>query len=314
LVGIDVPDRDGRFANVTLHLDDRNAYLEKRHPVFGSTIGRYANRVDTGGFTIDGTRFDLATVNPKTRVHIHGGRTGFQWQNWRAEPLPGSDSAGVRLSLVSPDGHEGYPGTLRVELLVRLDNRDQLSFDYSATTDKPTHVNLTNHAYWNLGGAGSGPVLDHRLTIRAASRLEFDDRKVPTGTMVPVADSPFDFRRPRAIGSRIGGLDGGYDHCYVLATPEHPGQPRLAARVEDPASGRVMEVLTTTPGLQLYTANHLSDKLGAGGRSYGPHHALCLECQHFPDSPNHAAFPTTLLRPGQTYRQLTIHRFATVGR
>ncbi len=251
----------------------------------------------------------LFSVNPETGVQIHGGKTGFQKQNWTAEAVRGDGFSGVRLSLTSPDGHEGFPGTVKAVVTYQFNNRDDLSIDYSATTDKPTHVSLTNHAYWNLGGAGSGPVLDHLLLIKAQSILEFDKRLIPTGALLPVKDGPFDFRTSQAVGARIDQVAVGYDHCFVL-DPADDGGLRLVARVEHPASGRVMEVLTTTPGLQLYTANHLGDSLGAGGKTYGKHHALCLECQHFPDSPNHPDFPSTLLRPGQTYRQRTVHRFS----
>ena len=307
LIGVDAPDRDGKFANVTLHLDGREAYLTGKHPVLGSTIGRYANRIDTGGFTIDGKRHDLETFNPKTRVHIHGGKTGFAKQNWNAVPIEGEDSVGVRLKLVSPDGHEGYPGTVKVQLDYHFNNENELSLHYSATTDKPTHVSLTNHAYWNLGGAGSGDVLKHKLLLNAGAILKFDERRIPTGDFLVVDNTPFDFRKAQAIGARIGDVEGGYDHCFVLEPRSK--ELRLAARIEDPASGRTMEVLTTAPGLQIYTANHMSAKFGAGGQSYGKHHAICLECQHFPDTPNHPNFPTTLLRPGETYRQKTVHRF-----
>jgi aldose 1-epimerase len=309
LIGVDVPGRDGKFENVTLYLDDREAYLTGKHPVLGSTIGRYANRIDTGGFTIDGKRHDLDTFNPKTKVHIHGGKTGFAKQNWKASPVEGEDSVGVTLSLVSPDGHEGYPGTVKVQLSYHLNNENELSLVYSATTDKPTHVSLTNHAYWNLGGAGSGTILHHQLLVNANAILTFDKRQIPTGEFTMVDNTPFDFRKARSIGEGIDNVPPGYDHCFVIEPQERT--QRLAARVEDPESGRVMEVRTDAPGVQIYTANHISDRFGAGGKSYGKHHAICLECQHFPDTPNHANFPTTLLRPGATYRQTTIHRFGT---
>ena len=242
------------------------------------------------------------------KVHIHGGKTGFAKQNWSAEPIKGEGFTGVKLTLTSPDGHEGFPGTVKAEAIYHLTDNNELVMQYSATTDKPTHVSLTNHAYWNLGGAGSGTVLDHRLKINAASILAFDDRQIPTGDFAMVDNTPFDFRKSRSIGARIEQVPVGYDHCFVLEPQKQ--ELRLAARVEDPKSGRVMEVLTTAPGVQLYTANHMSDRFGAGGKSYGKHHALCLECQYFPDTPNHSNFPTTLLRPGETYRQRTVHRFS----
>tara|TARA_R110002096_G_scaffold200639_6_gene384672 strand:+ start:9994 stop:11094 length:1101 start_codon:yes stop_codon:yes gene_type:complete len=305
LTGMYTPDRDGTFANVTLYLEDPAAYLGS-HPLFGSVVGRFANRIDTGGFTIDGTRYDLETFNAKSKVHIHGGKTGFQKQFWDAEVVEN----GVRFQLTSADGHEGFPGNLVASVTYRLTDANELILHYEATTDRPTHVNLTNHAYWNLGGATSGPVLDHLLQINADAILAIDSRKIPTGDFLPIEGTPFDFRTPTTVGARIKEVDGGgYDHCYAfpdLVTEK----PRSVAKVEDPQSGRVMEVLTTTPGVQLYTANYLNPKLGADGKSYDRHHAICLECQHFPDSPNQANFPSSLLRPGEIYRQTTIHRFS----
>ncbi len=302
LIGVYVPDREGKVENVTLHLEKPTDYLG-RHPLFGSIVGRFANRIDGGGFSIDGKRFDLETVNAKTKVHIHGGKTGFQKQVWEA----GEIEDGVRFTLTSPDGHEGFPGTLTAVVTYRL-SADSLQMSYEATTDHPTHVNLTNHAYWNLGGAASGPVLKHRLQLEADAILAIDSRKIPTGEFQPVMDSPFDFRKSQSIVERIAEVDGGgYDHCYVLRADQSESL-RRAARVEDPESGRVMEVFTTAPGLQLYTANGM--KRQSGDLSYGSHDALCLECQHFPDSPNQPAFPSTLLRPGETYRQTTLHRFS----
>lgn len=305
LTGMHTPNRDGEIENITLYLEDPKAYMG-RHPLLGSVVGRFANRIDTGGFTIDGTRYELETFNPKTKVHIHGGKTGFQKQFWEAEVL----EDGVRFSLTSEHGHEGFPGKLEASVTYRLTNDDELVMHYEATTDRPTHVNLTNHAYWNLGGATSGSILDHLLQIKADSILAIDSRKIPTGELLPVEGSPFDFRLPSKVGARIDAVDGGgYDHCFAFDQNAN-SSPKSVAVVEDTTSGRVMEVLTTAPGLQLYTANYLNPNLGAEGKSYGPHHAICLECQHFPDTPNKPGFPSTLLRPGETYRQTTIHRFS----
>ncbi len=314
LIAVRTPDRHGTFDNITLHLGDFAGY-EKGHPLFGSVVGRFANRIDTGGFSIDGVRHDLETVNPKTGVHIHGGRTGLAWQHWEARPLPGSDAAGVELTHTSPDGHEGYPGTVQLSVTYRLTNGDALEIEYRGETDRPTHLNLTNHAYFNLGGAGSGPVLDHRLTLKADHVLAIDERKIPTGERLDVAGTPFDFRTPRAIGERIHEVEGGgYDHCYVLGEGTPPEAPAWFARLEDPVSGRVMDVHTSSPGVQLYTANHLKPVLRTpDGRPYGPHHGVCLETQFFPDSPNRPEFPSSLVRPGRPHHQKTVFRFSVSG-
>ncbi|MCL4201380.1 MAG: galactose mutarotase [Pirellulaceae bacterium] len=306
LTSVCVPDRAGRLDNVTLYLDTCDDYL-RGHPLFGSVVGRYANRIAGAGFTLDGVQYAL-TPNAGAN-HIHGGRDGFQRLLWKAEPVQREQSAGVLLTHTSPDGHEGYPGTLKVSVLYEVTKDNQLRMEYRAVTDKPTHVNLTNHAYWNLGGALSGEILDHTLTLNADAYLPADAQKIPTGEIRTVADTVMDFRRPQPIGSRIQQVEGkNYDHCYVLN--KQPDQRlSLAARVSDPKSGRVMEVFTTQPGVQFFTASFLSDRLGAGGRSYGPYHGFCLETQHYPDSPNRAHFPSTVLRPGATYHELTIHKF-----
>ena len=306
LTSVRVPDRQGNFDNVTLYLDSVEDYL-KGYPLFGSVVGRFANRIADGRFTIDGTRYDLAAG--RNGVHIHGGKLGFQKLVWDAEPVKKNDSAGVALSLVSLDGNEGYPGTLAVTVVYTLNDQNELVMDYTARSDKTTHVNLTNHAYWNLAGATSGDVLRQQLMLNADHYLPADQRKIPTGQLVAVQGTPMDFTTPQEIGSRIAEVPGGYDHCYVLNKPD--GQRMsLCARVVDPASGRVMEVHTTQPGVQLYTANGLNDRLSAGGVPYGPHHGFCLETQHYPDSPNKPQFPTTLLTPGETYHQTTVHKFS----
>ena len=311
LISVETPDRDGNLANITLHLPSFEEY-EKGHPLFGSIVGRFANRIDTGGFTIDGKRFDLETVNKKTGVHIHGGKNGLQRLLWNALPLQDEDSASVSFVHTSPDGHEGFPG--RVSLLVnyRLANDDSLTIQYTATTSAPTHLNLTNHMYWNLDGAGTGDVLDHSLVLKASEYLEFDDRKIPTGNFLPVENTPFDFREPQRIGSRITDIEGGgYDHCFVLNKQGSFEDLTLFARVESPASGRVMEVWTTEPGVQLYTPTHLPARLQTSdGQSYGPFHGFCLETQHFPDSPNKPQFPGTLLRPDELFESFTQFRFS----
>jgi len=306
LTSVRAPDRDGRFENVTLYLDSFGDYL-RGHPLFGSLVGRYANRIAGAKFTLDGVEYPITANAGKN--HIHGGRNGFHKLVWNARPLQEKESAGVELSHVSPDGHEGYPGKLAVKVIYRLTNDNELIMHYTAQTDKPTLVNLTNHAYWNLAGAGSGNVLDHVLMLNADRYLPADAAKIPLGKMRNVKGTPMDFNEPKTIGCRIEQVEGSnYDHCYVLN--KRPGKrTSLAARVVEPKSGRTMEVYTTQPGVQLYTAKGLNAKLKAGGIPYGPYHGFCLETQHFPDSPNQPAFPSTVLRPGEIYEQITVHRF-----
>ncbi len=306
ITSVYVPDRDGQSANVTLFLDTCDDYL-RGHPLFGSVVGRFANRLAGASFTLDGVEYRL-TPNAGAN-HIHGGKESFQKLLWQAESVQRQGAVGVRLTHSSPDGHEGYPGKLDVTVLYELTDENELRMEYTAQTDKPTHLNLTNHAYWNLAGAQSGEILDHVLTLNADAYLPVDDRKIPTGEIRSVAGTVMDFREPHRIGERIQDVEGqNYDHCYVLNKP--PGE-RLAqaARVVDPKSGRVMEVFTTQPGVQFFTAKILTDRWRAGGKPYGPYHGLCLETQHYPDSPNRPAFPSTVLRPGETYHEVTIHRF-----
>jgi aldose 1-epimerase len=307
LTSVCVPDREGRVENVTLYLDTADDYL-RGHPLFGSVVGRYANRIAGAAFVLDCVRYEL-TPNAGQN-HIHGGREGFQRLLWNAEPVRREGAAGVRLTHVSPDGHEGYPGTLNVTVLYELTDDNQLRMEYHAVTDKPTHVNLTNHAYWNLGGAHSGDILQHVLTLDADAYLPADQQKIPSGEIRQVEGTVMDFRQPRRIGERIEQVeDQNYDHCYVLNKPSNE-RLSFAARAVDPRSGRVMEVLTTQPGVQFFTAKFLSDRFRAGGQAYGPYQGFCLETQHYPDSPNRPNFPTTVLRPGETYHELTIHRFS----
>jgi aldose 1-epimerase len=307
IVSVKVPDRDGEYDNVTLYLDTLEDYL-RGHPLFGSAVGRYANRIAGATFTLDDVEYAITPNAGKN--HIHGGRASYQKLVWRAEPIRDEHWVGVRLTHTDPDGHEGYPGTVSARVTYRLTDDDELQMEYTARTDKPTHVNLTNHAYWNLAGAGSGNVLQHELLLNADRYLPADARKIPTGEMRDVEGTVMDFRTPQTIGSRIERVEGeNYDHCYVLN--KEPGKElSLAARVVDPSSGRVMEVHTTQPGVQLYTAKGLNSRFQGGGKPYGPYHGFCLETQHFPDAPNKPGFPSTVLRPGQTYRQLTVHKFS----
>lgn len=309
LTTVKTPDRAGKSDIVTLYLDTLEDYL-KGHPLFGSVVGRFANRIANAKFTIDNVEYQ---VTPNSRPHhIHGGnQEAFHRVIWKAEPIRAAGAVGVKFTHTSRDGEAGYPGTLQATVTYKLTDDNRLILDYTATTDKPTHVNLTNHAYWNLAGAGSGDVLSHQLTLNADYYLPSDAAKIPTGQILPVKGTAMDFTVPHTIGSRIDQVpDRNYDHCYVLN--KKPGEDlSLAARVVDPKTGRVMEVFTTQPGVQLYTAKGLSDRLKGGGKPYGPWHALCLETQHYPDAPNKPAFPSTLLRPGQTFHQVTIHKFST---
>ncbi|MBS0207833.1 MAG: galactose-1-epimerase [Planctomycetes bacterium] len=302
LVELQAPDRSGKPANVTLGFDTLDGYIAHK-AFFGCTTGRYANRIAKGKFTLDGYDYQLATNAGAN--HLHGGARGFDRAVWKAESL----ADGVAFSHVSPDGDENFPGALSVRVEYLLGDDNQLRINYMATTDKPTVLNLTNHGYWNL--AGGGKVLDHEMTIAADRYVAVDKESIPTGKLAPVAGTPLDFKQAHKIGERIEQMkpaEGptGYDHCYVLRSQD--GSVQLAARVKDPASGRVMEVFTTEPGVQFYTGNYLDgDKVNGG---HEQHTAFCLETQHYPDSPNQPSFPTTVLRPGQTYKQTTIHRFS----
>jgi aldose 1-epimerase len=300
-----VPDRAGKNGDVVLGFDNLEQYL-KEHPYFGCTVGRVANRIAKGRFTLDDKTYDLAVNNGPN--HLHGGLKGFDKMVWKAEPQTG---AAVKFSYTSADGEEGYPGQVAVVVVMTLTDRNELSIDYTATTDKPTPINLTNHSYFNL--AGQGEVLNHELLIAAEQFTPKDQNSIPTGEIKPVKGTPMDFTKPHAIGSRFSQLEEkpvGYDHNYVL---NGSGKAlSLAARAFEPRTGRVLEVSTTEPGVQLYTANYLDGSLiGKRGTVYGQHSGFCLETQHFPDSVNKPKFPSTILRPGKKYHQTTVHKFAT---
>jgi aldose 1-epimerase len=302
-----VPDRDGRAGNVVAGFDDLGQYLNG-HPFFGATTGRYANRIAKGRFTLEGKEYTLATNNGPNA--LHGGLKGFDKQLWKSEPLRAkAGEQGVRFTYLSKDGEEGYPGNLSVSVTYTLTDENALAIDYSATTDKTTIVNLTNHSYFNL--AGSGDILNHELRVNADRYTPVNEQLIPTGELAPVTGTPFDFQQTTKIGARFNQLTNnprGYDHNLVLKR-KGPGLEAIAW-VNEPTSGRRMEVLTTEPGMQLYTGNFLDGKLtGVGGVNYKQHSAFCLETQHFPDSPNHENFPSTLLRPGETYRTTTVYRF-----
>ncbi len=303
LVEMRVPDRDGKLADVTLGFDKLDGYL-KRHPYFGTTTGRYANRIAKGQFTLDGTTYKLATNNGLN--HLHGGIKGFDMRNWKGEAL----AQGVRFSYESADGEEGYPGTMKVSVTYMLTDENELRLDYVATTDKATVVNLTNHTYWNLTGQGAREIFEHELALHCQKFTPVDATSIPTGTIEAVAGGAMDFTTAKAIGKDFAKVAGGYDHNYVIDDAK-PGKLTLAAEVREPTSGRVMKVTTTEPGIQFYTANYLDGTIvGKGGQTYQKNTALCLETQHFPDSPNQPAFPSTILRPGETFRSTTVYAFS----
>ncbi len=313
ITGIVVPDRDGNAADVTLGFDSLAAY-ERDNPFFGALVGRYGNRIAGGRFRLDGEEYQLARNDGEN--HLHGGRRGFDKVLWQAEPAETPDGPALDLRYVSDDGEEGYPGELAVHVRYTWGNDHALRIDYTATTTRPTIVNLTQHAYFHLAGAGSGDVLDHELQVHASRFTPVDATLIPTGELRGVEGTPMDFRTPRRIGERIDAddeqlrLGGGYDHNFVI--DGEPGELRPAARVVEATAGRTMEVLTTEPGVQLYTGNFLDGSLtGKGGAPYGRRSGFCLETQHYPDSPNKPQFPSTVLRPGETYRTTTVYRFAT---
>ncbi|GAB2559152.1 aldose epimerase family protein [Spirosoma areae] len=312
IVSLTAPDRTGKFDDVTLGLATPEEYIT-RNPMFGALVGRYGNRIAKGNFTLDGNTYTLFTNNSGN--HIHGGKVGFDKVLWAATPVDGNEPA-LKLSYTSKDGEEGYPGNLLVTVTYTLQKNNALRIDYQATTDKPTVVNLTNHTYFNLTGGAKRDVLDHIVTLNADRFLAVDKAMIPTGELKPVAGTPFDFTRPTAIGARINDTTdtqikhgGGYDHAWILNGAV--SSLKVAATVYEPVSGRIMVVRTTEPSVQFYSSNNLSGKvIGREGVLYKKRYALCLETQHYPDSPNHPSFPTTVLRPGQTYRTTTMYEFS----
>ncbi|HYU08132.1 MAG TPA: galactose-1-epimerase [Gemmatimonadales bacterium] len=312
ITSIRTPDRSGKLDDIVLGFDSLPGYL-KDSPYFGAIVGRYANRIANGQFTLDGTTYHLAKNNGPNS--LHGGVRGFDKVVWSGEPFQQGSGVGVTLGYTSKDGEEGFPGTLVARVTYTLTPRDELVVDYEATSDKVTPVNLSQHTYWNLHGAGNGDILDHILTLDAAAFTPVDSTLIPTGEVAPVAGTPFDFRAPTRVGARIAQdnvqlrFGRGYDHNWVLDRGSGPGLAH-AARLVEPRSGRTLDISTTEPGVQFYSGNFLDGTVtGKGGRVYAYRSGLCLETQHFPDSPNHPNFPSTILRPGATYRSRTVYRF-----
>ncbi len=315
ILSIKAPDREGNLENVTLGFPNLEGYLQ-RHPYFGATVGRYANRIAFGKFKLRGKEYQLATNNGPH--HLHGGKQGFDHVLWDSRlGEPEEEFASVVFNYTSSDGEEGYPGVLSTEVTYSLNTDNELAIHFMAEAGSVTIANLTNHAYFNLAGAGNGTILDHRLQINADQYLPVDKTLIPTGEIAPVEGTPLDFRSAHAVGERISQLAGdrsGYDHCFVLRKPQQEGAVPQVARLVDPKSGRTLEVLTTQPGLQLYSGNFLDGKPENGGfQQFG---GLCLEAQHYPDSPNHPDFPSVVVRPpGQDgsgiLQQIIVYRFGT---
>jgi len=311
ITSIRTPDREGTSADIVLGFDSVGAYLAGS-PYFGAVVGRYANRIARGRFVLDGVTYRLARNNGPNS--LHGGTRGFDKVLWTAQPFQTDSSTGVVFQYVSRDGEEGYPGTVRVQVTYTLSDRNALEFAYDATSDKATPINLSQHTYWNLHGDGQGDILDHVLTLNASAYTPVDSTLIPTGQIAPVEGTPFDFRRPTVIGARIDTdheqleFGRGYDHNWVL-------DGHTAARLEDPKTGRRLDIRTTEPGIQFYTGNFLDGTLkGKNAVTYGHRTGLCLETQHFPDSPNHANFPSTILQPGARYQSRTTIEFSTTAK
>lgn len=307
-----VPDKEGNFEDVVLGFDNLDDYLGG-HPFFGALVGRYGNRIANAQFTLEGQTYTLHANNGPNS--LHGGKVGFDKKIWETKEVLTESSAGLQMTYLSPDMEEGYPGNLQVMVNYTLTDDNTLKIDYQATTDKPTIVNLTNHSYFNLTGL-KRDILDHEVTIHADSLVEVNEQLIPTGKLIPVKDTPFDFNTPFAVGARIDDttheqikFGGGYDHCWVLRKDPNSSLP-LIATVYEPTSRRLMEVFSTEPGVQFYTGNFLNGKEKGKGVTYTKRFGLCLETEHYPDSPNQPHFPSVVLRPGETYQTTTAYRFS----
>ncbi len=303
LISLKAPDRDGNLDEITLGFDSLDGYLGE-HPYFGATIGRCANRIDSGRFTLGGVEYTLA-CNENGRHHLHGGNRGFDKVLWGSHP--GEDS--VSFLYTSPDREEGYPGNLNVKVTYTLTD-NELRIEYEAESDKPTPVNLTNHSYWNLAGAGSGDILGHELTMRCSRYLPVDVNLIPTGELRNVRGTPMDFTQTHALGERIDAAGGGYDHCYVIDEQDAAFDLKEVCSICDPESGRCLEISTDQPGVQLYTGNFLDGIKGRQGVSYDKHSAFCLETQNLPNAVNIPSFPSAILEPGSVYRHTAVNRFS----
>jgi aldose 1-epimerase len=314
VTSLKLPDKNGNFADMVLGYNDLESYV-KENPYFGAIIGRYGNRIGHARFALDGQEYTLAQNDGANT--LHGGLKGFDKVVWDAQPINTQDSVSLKLHYLSKDGEEGFPGNLDVTVTYTLTNDNTFRIDYEATTDKPTVINLTHHTYWNFAGEGSGNILQHELMLNADAFTPVDKGLITTGEITPVEGTPMDFRTPKAIGKRIDSdyeqlkFAGGYDHNWVL-NKSTQGELSLAATVYEPNSGRFMEIFTTEPGLQFYSGNFLDGSIiGKSGKAYEFRSGFCLETQHYPDSPNKPDFPSVVLRPGETYKSTTIHKFLT---
>jgi len=314
IVSIRVPDKNGKIADVVLGHDKVDGYLVNP-PYFGAIVGRYANRIANGSFTVDGVKYTLAKNDGPNS--LHGGLNGFNKVLWEAKEFKGAKGVGVSFSYLSKDGEEGYPGNLKVKVSYTLTDENQLILDYEATTDKATPLNISQHSYFNLAGEGSGDILGHEVTLNADRFTPVDKTLIPTGELRPVQGTPMDFTKATPIGARINEdyeqlvIGRGYDHNFVINRNNKDGLI-LAARVHEPTSGRVLEVLTTEPGVQFYSGNFLDGSItGKQGHAYKLRNGFCLETQHFPDSPNHPDFPSTIVKPGKGFHSQTIFKFST---
>lgn len=305
------PDKNGKMENISANYEKIEEYQEYK-PFFGSLIGRYGNRIANGKFTLDGKEYTLAVNNGKNA--LHGGIKGFDQVIWKAEPLTVKDGVALKLTYLSKDMEEGYPGNLETTVVYTLTNDDELKIEYTATTDKATVLNLTNHTFWNLGGAYSGTIRDHVLTLNCDRYLPTDEGLIPTGEIADVKGTPLDFQTAKPVGKDMKDIKeeqfaGGYDHCLIMKEKK-PGEMGFCAKLLDPKSGRCMEIFTDQPAVQFYSGNFLDGTTEAFGYKYGKQSLMCLETQHYPDSPNQPKFPSTVLKPGETYKTTTIHKFS----
>lgn len=308
LVSLKVPDKNGMFADIILGYDDLKGYINDTC-YHGCTVGRVANRIANAKFTLDGKEYNLAANNGPN--HLHGGKTGFNKVVWNAQPFEEKECCGVVFKYRSPDGEEGYPGNLDVTVIYTLTDNNELKIDYNAVTDKKTVINLTNHSYFNLAGHNSGDIYSHQIQINSESITETDADLTPTGKIIPVKNTPYDFTKLKPMGQDINKLNMGYDINYILKKSS-PMELSFAAKVYEPKTGRIMEILTSEPAIQFYTGNFLNGVAGKDGASYKKHNAFCLETQHYPDSPNRPEFPSIVLNPGDVYRHLTVHKFSVL--